>query len=198
MVDSVLPESSGREDVIELAVSASDTGTPIVVAVPETTSREAVVGCLQSGATECLTKPLRRNELMTLWQHSWRAREAGSRGSTGTKFAGGGDGVTEEERSCERNVASPAPSSHSSEPTNQSTEARHATSSCPDSAASPSSHHPQGANTVSTGDRILPPALLELAHLGHQLATARHAADSNALRHSNSCSAFSAFATSHP
>jgi hypothetical protein len=38
-------------------------------------NQQAVLGALQAGACEYLIKPLRRNELTTLWQHVWRRKQ---------------------------------------------------------------------------------------------------------------------------
>eukprot|EP00873_Tetraselmis_striata_P001567 jgi/Tetstr1/421831/TSEL_012732.t1 len=118
LFDPTQPEcSSSYAELAALAEAASKTRTPIIAAMPGAATSADVASCLSAGATDCLIKPLRRNELTMLWQHAWRSKaalEAVSRGSSGTKYGG----AAEEERSCERNGAehghSPAQSGHSS------------------------------------------------------------------------------------
>ena len=53
-------------------------------------SQEAVLKAFEAGARDYLVKPIRKNEVTTLWQHLWRFSQTSGGSSPSAAAAGGG------------------------------------------------------------------------------------------------------------
>ncbi|GAB4815003.1 hypothetical protein N2152v2_002049 [Parachlorella kessleri] len=71
LTDLLMPELSGLELVDGLLHSKRFSHIPVVV-MSSTDSQEAVVEAFEAGAQDYLIKPIRRQELTTLWKFAWR------------------------------------------------------------------------------------------------------------------------------
>jgi CheY-like chemotaxis protein len=57
-----------------LVASQSHRRLPVVLMADENTPEQEVLHALTEGAADVQIKPIRRNEVATLWQHVWRAQ----------------------------------------------------------------------------------------------------------------------------
>lgn len=71
LTDVLMPEIDGIELMSELLKNESWSHIPIIV-MSSQSSQESVLKAFEAGAKDYLIKPVRRNELATLWQHVWR------------------------------------------------------------------------------------------------------------------------------
>lgn len=84
-IDLVLLDLSKTEeddfDVLNKILHvAKPNRTPVIVMSVEE-RQETIIKVLQAGAAEYLIKPIRRNEVATLWQHIWRSKQTLLQGS---------------------------------------------------------------------------------------------------------------------
>lgn len=66
------PQVSGIELIYKLVQGERWQHVPVIVMSSEC-RQEVVLEAFEAGASDFLIKPIRRNELTTLWQHAWRA-----------------------------------------------------------------------------------------------------------------------------
>lgn len=71
LTDVLMPEIDGIELMSELLQNEQWSHIPIIV-MSSQASQESVLKAFEAGAKDYLIKPVRRNELATLWQHVWR------------------------------------------------------------------------------------------------------------------------------
>lgn len=71
LTDVLMPEIDGIELMTELLQNEGWSHIPIIV-MSSQSSQESVLKAFEAGAKDYLIKPVRRNELATLWQHVWR------------------------------------------------------------------------------------------------------------------------------
>lgn len=71
LTDVLMPEIDGIELMTELLQNEGWSHIPIIV-MSSQSSQELVLKAFEAGAKDYLIKPVRRNELATLWQHVWR------------------------------------------------------------------------------------------------------------------------------
>mmetsp|Transcript_33317 Transcript_33317/g.84420 ORF Transcript_33317/g.84420 Transcript_33317/m.84420 type:complete len:970 (-) Transcript_33317:1490-4399(-) len=72
LTDVLMPEVSGFELIHEVVHGTAFSDLPVVV-MSSQDSQESVLQAFEAGAADYLIKPIRRNEVATLWQHVWRA-----------------------------------------------------------------------------------------------------------------------------
>lgn len=80
LTDIYMPGVSGY-DIVRQVVHGYDKESmniPVVVMSAED-SQHSVLQAFEAGAVDYLVKPIRRNELTTLWQHVWRANKGSTR-----------------------------------------------------------------------------------------------------------------------
>lgn len=89
LTDVIMPEVSGFDLVKEVVHGRNRdwNAVPVVVMSAED-SQTTVLEAFEAGAADFLVKPIRRNELTTLWQHVWRANKT-QPGSPAVSPAGG-------------------------------------------------------------------------------------------------------------
>lgn len=71
----------------------------------DTDNQVNVLQAFQAGATDYLIKPLRSNEVATLWQHAWRLKSSQHRSADPTKGPAAADQGACERRSASRNAS---------------------------------------------------------------------------------------------
>ncbi|DBA76002.1 hypothetical protein WJX79_007319 [Trebouxia sp. C0005] len=87
LTDVLMPEIDGIELMTELLQNEGWSHIPIIV-MSSQSSQESVLKAFEAGAKDYLIKPVRRNELATLWQHVWRVnRDMPSAHSLKPRFA---------------------------------------------------------------------------------------------------------------
>lgn len=68
LTDIVMPEVSGFDLIQEVVHGDKFSDLPVVV-MSSQDSQESVLQAFEAGAADYLIKPIRRNEVATLWQH---------------------------------------------------------------------------------------------------------------------------------
>lgn len=87
LTDILMPEVSGMELMCEVFQDERWSSVPVIVMSSEQ-SQEFVMRAFEAGARDYLIKPVRRNELTTLWQHVWRKDKGRLLGECGGASAG--------------------------------------------------------------------------------------------------------------
>ncbi|CAD7700738.1 unnamed protein product [Ostreobium quekettii] len=90
LADASMPEVESGEMLREVLRLDARNRVPVIVMSVED-KQEAIVEALQAGASDYLIKPVRRNELATLWQHIWRSKQVWNRRSRASPRAAAGD-----------------------------------------------------------------------------------------------------------
>eukprot|EP00803_Ostreobium_quekettii_P004565 evm.model.scf_1977.2 EVM.evm.TU.scf_1977.2 scf_1977:10717-13144(-) len=75
LTDPFMPEVKAHDLLREVLRVDGHSRIPVIVMSIEE-RQEAILKALQAGASDYLIKPIRRNELATLWQHIWRSKQA--------------------------------------------------------------------------------------------------------------------------
>ncbi|GLI67817.1 hypothetical protein VaNZ11_012097 [Volvox africanus] len=88
LTDILMPEVTGFDLINEVVHGDTFCDVPVVI-MSSQDSQESVLQAFQAGAADYLIKPIRKNELATLWQHVWRANKAKGSGSGATAIANG-------------------------------------------------------------------------------------------------------------
>lgn len=165
LTDILMPEVSGLQLLDNVVHSSKWKKLPVTV-MSSQDSIDTAAKCIQKGAVEFLAKPVRKHKLVNLWQHVLR-RKTGDEASIAESKKGKAD------------EKGKAPKSQAALPVN------------PQLLANP--------GLIPTWANQLPQAIVEIAFKPNeqQLQQVNQIAQVNQveqqLRHSNSCSAFSAF-----
>mmetsp|Transcript_28454 Transcript_28454/g.62608 ORF Transcript_28454/g.62608 Transcript_28454/m.62608 type:complete len:790 (+) Transcript_28454:109-2478(+) len=92
LTDLILPEVSGFDLIHEVVHGNNSLHDVPVVVMSSQDSQESVLQAFEAGAADYLIKPLRKNEVATLWQHVWRANRfkapASGTGTSGSPYGG--------------------------------------------------------------------------------------------------------------
>uniref|UniRef100_A0A7N1A746 Uncharacterized protein n=1 Tax=Kalanchoe fedtschenkoi TaxID=63787 RepID=A0A7N1A746_KALFE len=80
LTEVVLPFLTGLGLLRKIMNHETRKNLPVIMMSPSD-SLGVVYKCLSNGATDFLVKPIRKNELRTLWQHVWRKSHSSSGGS---------------------------------------------------------------------------------------------------------------------
>ncbi|KAK9806257.1 hypothetical protein WJX72_007465 [[Myrmecia] bisecta] len=75
LTDLLMPEVSGMDLICEVVQGDRLRDVPVIVMSSES-KQETVLKAFEAGASDYLIKPIRRNELTTLWQHVWRVNRS--------------------------------------------------------------------------------------------------------------------------
>lgn len=73
LTDMAMPEMSGLELIVHVSRADKWRGIP-VVAMSAQDAQSNVLEAFEAGVADYLIKPVRKNELTTLWQHVWRTK----------------------------------------------------------------------------------------------------------------------------
>lgn len=89
LTDILMPEVSGTDVLIRIAEEEKWKQIPVVM-MSSTDTQETVMKCFQLGAADYLVKPVRANELKNLWRHVWcrsdsKVQESYSKASGGSE-----------------------------------------------------------------------------------------------------------------
>uniref|UniRef100_A0A7S3UDP6 Uncharacterized protein n=1 Tax=Picocystis salinarum TaxID=88271 RepID=A0A7S3UDP6_9CHLO len=89
LTDILMPEISGTDVLIRIAKEEKWKQIPVVM-MSSTDTQETVMKCFQLGAADYLVKPVRANELKNLWRHVWcrsdsKVQESYSKASGGSE-----------------------------------------------------------------------------------------------------------------
>eukprot|EP00963_Diacronema_lutheri_P003648 scaffold287_cov337-Pavlova_lutheri.AAC.11 len=89
LTDILMPEVSGTDVLIRIAEEEKWKQIPVVM-MSSTDTQETVMKCFQLGAADYLVKPVRANELKNLWRHVWcksdsKVQESQSKASGGSE-----------------------------------------------------------------------------------------------------------------
>ncbi|KAK9841643.1 hypothetical protein WJX74_009296 [Apatococcus lobatus] len=155
LTDVLMPEVSGLQLMDELR-NARWRDIP-VVAMSAESKQEVVLEALKGGAQDYLVKPVRRNELMTLWQHIWRRHQI--QASRAKDAAAAGAGTANGTSNSRDSSSSPGP--HSASPSKARLTTRRASSlpaSLIDAAADAALAEEPSAAVQQSNELILPGA----------------------------------------
>lgn len=84
---------SGIELIHKLVQADRWQHLPVIV-MSSDSSHKVVLEAFEAGASDFLIKPMRRNELTTLWQHAWRANRTAQRSSRSSDNPSSCSGLT--------------------------------------------------------------------------------------------------------
>jgi len=105
LTDVLMPEVNGFELIEQVCGSRKFGSVPVIVMSCQE-SQESVLRAFRAGASDYLIKPLRRNEVATLWQHVWRVKSA--QATAERAAAAGAEAAADAEAAAEADAAAAA------------------------------------------------------------------------------------------
>ncbi|KAJ9516960.1 hypothetical protein QJQ45_027392, partial [Haematococcus lacustris] len=130
LTDLLMPEVSGFQLIHEVLHGTAFCDVPVVV-MSSADSQASVLQAFEAGAADYLIKPVRRNEVATLWQHVWRAHRSKAAAvpqppGVGSAAAGAGQHGSSTAANAQGPPQPPPLAAHDGSPTQQEMPGSHA------------------------------------------------------------------------